>query len=113
MRPARSSLRRTMSDSVIFDLVCEQLEREAKLSRLEARGTLRLLLKEVGLDAQQVSKGAAMLAVDRFLERALRVRGVADAERVKDHVLQVLRETTLEGPLTEDPEAIFGRITLR
>src|SRR5262245_20700556 len=102
-----------MSDSPIFELLCEHVEREAKLSRLEARGTVRLLLKDVGLDAQQVTKGAALLAVDRFLEQALRVRRVADPEGVKAKVLQALRETTLEGPSNDDPEAIFGRITLR
>jgi hypothetical protein len=102
-----------MSDSPIFELMCEQLESEAKLSRLEARGTVRLLLKEVGLDPQQVGKGAAMLAVDRFLEQALRVRRVAEPQQVKTRVLRALRESTLEGPEGEDPEAIFGRITLR
>jgi hypothetical protein len=102
-----------MSDSPIFEFVCEHVESEAKLSRLEARGTVRLLLKEVGLDAQQVTKGAAMLAVDRFLEQALRVRRVVDPASVKARVLQALRDSSLEGPDDEDPAAIFGRITLR
>ena len=72
-----------MSDSPIFEFVCERVESEAKLTRLEARGTVRLLLKEVGLDAQQVGKGPAMLAIDRFLEQALRVRRVAEPDKVK------------------------------
>lgn len=42
-----------MSDSPIFELVCEHVEAEAKLTRLEARGTVRLLLKEVGLDGNE------------------------------------------------------------
>jgi|1185.fasta_scaffold546437_1 hypothetical protein len=102
-----------MSDSLIFELVCESVESEGKLSRLEARGTVRLMLKEVGLDAQQVGKGAAMLAVDRFLEQALRVRRVPEPEKVKARVLQALRDSTLEGPDGDDPAAIFGRITVR
>src|SRR5262245_59932063 len=102
-----------MSDSPIFELMCEHVESEAKLSRLEARGTVRLMLKEVGLDAQEVSKGAAMLAVDRFLEQALRVRRVADPEQVKLRVLQAVRASTLEGPEGADPASIFSRITLR
>jgi hypothetical protein len=102
-----------MSDSPIFELVCEQVESAARLSRLESRGTVRLMLKEVGLDPKQVGKGAAMLTVHRFLEQALRVRGVADSARVKDQVLQALRDSKLEDPDGQDPEAIFGRITLR
>jgi hypothetical protein len=102
-----------MTDSPVFDLVCEYVESEARLSRLEARGTVRLLLKEVGLDPRVVGRGAAMLAVDRFLEQALRVRRVAAPDQVKARVLQVLRDSTVEGPEGDEPEAIFGRITLR
>jgi hypothetical protein len=102
-----------MSDSPIFDLVCEQVEKEAHLSRLESRGTVRLLLKEVGLDPQVVTRGAAILAVDRFLEQALRVRRIASPDQVTARVLKALRESTIEGPEGDDPEAIFGRITLR
>jgi hypothetical protein len=102
-----------VSDSPIFELVCERVEHEAGLSRLEARGTVRLLFKEVGLDPQLVAKGAAILAVDRCLEEALRVRRVADAEQVAARVLKALRESALEGPAGQDPEAVFGRITLR
>ena len=102
-----------MSDSPIFEFVCERVEAEAGLTRLEARGTIRLLLKEVGFDPRLVGKGAAILVVDRFLEQALRVRRVADAEKVTARVLQALRESTLEGPEGQDPEVVFGRITLR
>ena len=102
-----------MKDSPIFELICEHLEREARLTRLEARGTIRLLLKEVGLDPQFVSKAAAMVAIERFLEPALRVRRAEDPEQVKARVLQALGSCTLEGPEDEAPEAIFSRITLR
>jgi hypothetical protein len=102
-----------LSDSPIFELVCEEVEREARLTRLEARGTVRLLLKEVGLDPQFVTKGAAILAADRFLVPALRARRVAEPERVKAAVLQALVATELENTDDDDPEAIFSRITLR
>jgi hypothetical protein len=118
---ARAALRGTkqigrgefMSDSPVFEFVCEQVQNEAQLSRLEARGTVRLLLKEVGLDPQVVGKGAAILAVDRFLEQALRVRRVADAGPATARILKALRDSGLEDPDGEDPAAIFGRITLR
>lgn len=101
-----------MSDSPIFELVCEHVQNDGGLSRLEARGTVRLLLKEVGLDSQQLGKGAALLAVDHGLAQALRVRRVADPERVQARVLRALKETRLEDPDGDDPEAIFQRIPL-
>ena len=101
-----------MSDSPVFELVCEHVQKDAGVSRLEARGTVRLLLKEVGLDPQLLSKAAALLAVDRGLVRALRVRRVAEPELVKARVVQALQQSALEDPAGDDPEAIFARIPL-
>jgi hypothetical protein len=39
-----------MADSASFDLVCEVLERDTSLERLEARGTVRLALKQTTLE---------------------------------------------------------------
>ena len=39
----------------IFELVAEELERRTDLAKLEARGTVRLSLKQAGLDAHTVS----------------------------------------------------------
>jgi hypothetical protein len=103
----------SMSDSPIFELVCETVQNEARLSRLEARGTVRLLLKTVGLDAEVLTKDAAIRAVAGLLEQALRVRRVAEPERVTAQVLQQLRTSKLEAPQYDDAEAIFARINLR
>jgi len=102
-----------LSDSAVFDFLCEQVERHARLSRLEARGTVRLMLKAVGLDAATLGKGAAILTIDRFLDKELRVRGVADAEQVKSRVLQALRDSKLHDPQGDDAASIFSRITFR
>ena len=40
-----------MADARAFDWVCEEVEKKSSLSRLEARGTVRLALKKAGLDA--------------------------------------------------------------
>ena len=39
-----------MADLTAFEQACESLEQLTELSRLEARGTLRIALKEAGLD---------------------------------------------------------------
>jgi len=102
-----------MKDSPIFELVCDQLESQAGLSRLEARGTIRLLLKELGLDPQRLTKRAAVPAIERCLEQALRVRGLAAPAQATARVLQAVQESDLAGPAGDDPEAIFERIALR
>ncbi len=39
----------------LFDIVAERLEHHTEFSRLEARGTLRIALKEAGLKAQTLT----------------------------------------------------------
>ena len=44
-----------MADSNAFTTLCEKLEQSSTLDRLEARGTVRLSLKQAGLEAASVS----------------------------------------------------------
>ena len=44
-----------MADSPAFDCVCEKLEEAPPRDRLQARGTVRLALKQAGLDARSVT----------------------------------------------------------
>ena len=43
-----------MTDAPAFTLVCEHLERATGLDRPAARGTVRLALKEAGLDVSAI-----------------------------------------------------------
>jgi hypothetical protein len=43
-----------MAESKAFDFVCSELERRTSMTRLEARGTVRIALKDAGLAADTV-----------------------------------------------------------
>jgi len=56
-----------VSQSRAFDHACETLERKTKLSRLEARGTVRLALKAAGLDAGRVTARQMGVVFERIM----------------------------------------------
>ena len=64
-----------MANSTAFEWLCEQLETHTSLDRLEARGTVRLTLKEAGLEASRVSfDGEAFQTVAAEDPDAVKVR---------------------------------------
>jgi hypothetical protein len=97
-----------MADSAAFELVCEVLERDTSLDRLEARGTVRLAIKSAGLEARSVTPDQMAVVVKNLLSRELETRGV-DGDAVC---------AGLEGQLgglevsdvADTPEAVFSRL---
>jgi len=66
----------------VFDLAAEQIEQKTMLDRLQARGTLRIAVRDAGLDAKTVSAQALARVITTKLPHELQVRGVEDAEAV-------------------------------
>ena len=66
--------------STTFDWLCEELERETDLARLEARGTVRLTLKSAGLEASRVTPDQMKVVLEKVLPGELEVRGISDAK---------------------------------
>jgi hypothetical protein len=100
-----------MPEASIFDLVCAGLEQRTQLNRLEARGTVRLALKQAGLDAAQVTAIQMRTVVEKVLPGELRSRGV-DAPDGHCQALAALlagRERS-EGRSLASPEAVFARL---
>jgi hypothetical protein len=96
----------------IFDFVAEALESRAGLAKLEARGTIRLALKESGLDARSVTASQMAVVLAKVLPKELEVRGVEDAATLCADVAQSLaagREHD-DARAVESPEAIFRRL---
>ena len=98
-----------MADSPAFDFVCAQLEARTSLDRLEARGTIRLALKEAGLDARSVTPDQMGVVVDKVLPRELDTRGIADAPALCAELRRGLLRVERGGP-SETPEAVFQRL---
>jgi hypothetical protein len=101
-----------MAGSQAFEWLCEALENGSSLERLEARGTIRIALKEAGLEPRSVSPSELIVVVQRILPRELRQRGVADETSLCERFVSGLRSLEVSGarPTSDTPDAIFRRL---
>jgi hypothetical protein len=101
-----------MASSLSFEWASEELERITSLDRLQARGTLRLLLKKAGLDPSSVTAEQMGVVLRELLPKELQSRGVEDGDSACDHLLRGLRAANLTdtGSSAESPEEVFKRL---
>ena len=101
-----------MAGSSAFEWLCTALEESTALERLEARGTVRIALKEAGLEPRTVTPSELRVVAQKILPRELRNRGVANEGALCERMvsgLQVL-ESQSSGVATDTPDAIFRRL---
>ena len=98
-----------MADSVAFEAACACLERASSLTHLEARGTIRLALKEAGFEAKTATPQVLGAVVRLVLPGELRSRRVADPEAICSEIALTLEGMTSE-PAAETAEAVFKRL---
>lgn len=75
----------------MFDWVADELERRTSLSRLEARGTLRLVIKDAGLDPGSVAAFQMDIVLKRLMPDALAKRRVANAAQLCHSLAEALK----------------------
>lgn len=101
------------SGSPVFEWVCAALASKGVMSELEARGTVRLLVKEAGLSASTVQRAPMMIVLPRLLQKHLQQRKVRDAARIVEEIVAELGRVKLEEARGADsPEEIFARLGL-
>jgi hypothetical protein len=98
-----------MSESRAFAHTCETLESRTPLNRLEARGTVRLALKEAGLEPSVVTARQMSVVAERILPGELKARGIGDADSLCRDLVRSLG-TLPSAETAETPESIFGRL---
>jgi hypothetical protein len=98
-----------MADAPAFEYVCNELESRTDLDRLTARGTVRLALKQAGLDAHSVTPGQLGVVLDKILPAELATRGVPDAASLVEALRSGLAGLAVETP-AETPEDVFARL---
>jgi hypothetical protein len=100
-----------MADS-IFDFVAEKLEEATALERLEARGTVRIALREAGLDARSVTPHQMAVMLERTMPAELAARGVSQAEELCRTLVRGLADHSSreEGTGRDTPEDVFRRL---
>lgn len=95
-----------------FDRVAEMLEERTSFNRLEARGTLRIALKDSGFDAKSVAPDQLAVVIEKLLPLHLRDRGIEDPERVCRFLVDsISNEPSVDA--ADSPEAIFARLGSR
>jgi hypothetical protein len=98
-----------MAESKAFQYVCEDLENRTSLDRLAARGTVRLALKEAGLDPASVTPIQMAVVLRQVMPRELQSRGIADAEKVCDAIRTGVQTLPAEAS-ADSPDAVFARL---
>jgi hypothetical protein len=98
-----------MADSKAFDKACELLEELCELSRLEARGTIRLALKQSGLEPRSVVASEIVVVIRALLPKELSVRGIPDCDQLCAKLCDGLSRVR-DTPRGESPESVFSRL---
>jgi hypothetical protein len=96
----------------LFDFAAQQLEHHTSLDRLEARGTLRLALKEAGLDPQGLALAQLSVVFEKLMPAELENRGVADASAACRAVMDGVTSswTAADTPASSSPDDVFSRL---
>lgn len=98
-----------MADAEAFEAVCALLEARTSLDRLAARGTVRIALKQAGLDARTVTPEQMAVVADKVLVGELTSRGIGEAGTVCRELVTRLRAMT--GVSAGDtPDTVFRRL---
>ena len=98
-----------MAEAAAFDLVCTRLEEQTSLDRLAARGTVRLALKQAGLEARSITQDQMAVVLTKLLPGELETRGIDAASALcRTLAEEVRRIAGSDGP--ETPDAVFQRL---
>ena len=99
-----------MSDG-LFDFVAEQIEECTPLDRLESRGTLRIVLKDSGLDPKTVTSKQFCVVLDSVAPGELESRGVAEARAICTVLIEKIRnESADRWEASHNVDKIFDRL---
>ena len=100
-----------MADSPAFVHACSELENATEFNTLEARGTVRLALKQAGLGAGHVTGAQLAVVMRQLMPHELEKRAVPDPASVCEQLAASLKSARLdEGAAGESPEAVFARL---
>jgi len=95
----------------LFSFAAEQLEQCTPLDRLESRGTLRIVLKDSGLDPKSVTSEQFCVVLDSVAPSELESRGVAEARAICAVLIEKIRgEPASRWESSHNVDEIFDRL---
>lgn len=98
-----------MVESTVFDFVCDKLEQGTALDRLAVRGTVRIALKQAGLEARAVSAQQMGVVLERVLPAELASRGVEGGDALCARIRSGL-SSVASAAAVDTPDAVFQRL---
>jgi hypothetical protein len=98
--------------TTLFDIAAERLEESSEMDRLEARGTLRLAVKQAGLDVQNLTIPELQAVFEKLMPQELEARGVTDAATTCKTVMNDIASAASTADLADSnsPDEIFKRL---
>jgi len=98
--------------NTLFDIAADSLEGSADMDRLAARGTLRIAVKEAGLDAQKLTLPQLRVVFEKLMPKELEARGVSGAAAVCTATMDAIAisANTIDAGSSTSPDDIFKRL---
>jgi hypothetical protein len=95
----------------LFSFVADQLEECTPLDRLESRGTLRIVLKDSGLDPKTVTRKQFCVILESVAPGELESRGVAEARAICAALIEMIQnEPADRWEASHNVDKIFDRL---
>ena len=96
----------------LFDLAAEKLEGSTDLDRLAARGTLRIALKEAGLDPRKLAIPQLRAVFEKLMPKELDARGVSDAAATCEAAMDEIARSAdaIDIASSASPDDVFKRL---
>jgi hypothetical protein len=96
----------------LFDLAAEKLEGSTEMDRLAVRGTLRIALKEAGLNAHKLTIPQLRAVFEKLMPKELDARGVSNAAATcKTTMDEIARSAdAIEFASSASPDDVFQRL---
>jgi hypothetical protein len=99
-----------MAESAAFEAACTCLEQSGSLDRLAARGTIRLALKQAGLEPKTVSARQLDVVLTKLLPAELTSRGITAPQELCARISKALAGVDAGARAADTPESIFARL---
>ncbi len=96
----------------LFDIAADKLEASTEMDRLAARGTLRIAVKEAGLDPHKLTIPHLQAVFEKLMPKELDARGVSNAAAAcRTAIDEVARSAdAIDVESSASPDDVFKRL---
>ena len=96
----------------LFDVAAENLERATDMDRLAARGTLRIAVKEAGLDPHTLTVPQLRAIFEKLMPKQLEAQGVSNAAAASQAMMSEIAGSAekIDIASSASPDDVFKRL---